>query len=138
MTENTFQNRIKQYIELRKQHKEAQDASRLIKDSLDVLAEDIRLEMAANDCKSMGYSDYTVSRVVKPKATIISPEAVVMALKNLGLDNEYVSEVPNEIFKASMLKQIEKGTMELAGVEVTETEYISVRNKKTEATNDEV
>ena len=76
----------------------------------------------------------TASLAVRKTATITDEKALVKALKEKGLEKDYVEERVNNIFIDSVLKEQAKEENPLAGITIKETEYLSTRsNEKTDA-----
>jgi hypothetical protein len=91
------------------------------------LRSDILSSMKRNGLYTARFDEATATIAVRKSLAIIDPEALVKDLKKKGM-NDYVSESINDLFKETLAKDIAKsGTTELAGTEIRETEYLTVK-----------
>lgn len=70
----------------------------------------------------------TASLSVRKTAKIIDEKALVEALKEAGLDKDYVAERVNSLFIDSVLPDQAKAENMFAGIGIQETEYLSTRS----------
>ena len=76
----------------------------------------------------------TASLAVRKTAKIADEKALVEALKEAGLDKDYVQERVNTLFIDSVLPEQAKAEKMFTGIVIQETEYLSTRsNEKKDA-----
>lgn len=94
---------------------------------------DIELEILKNLKETEQYSarfkGATATLSVRKGVKVIDEDKAVADLKIRGLKDYYSTRL-SPLFHDSLAKEVKKGNIEVDGVEVTETEYISVRTSK--------
>lgn len=98
-----------------------------LKAERDALQAELLQEMKEAGQLSAKYDFATVSLAVRKTLKVNDEEAVIKALKEQGLDNEYVETKPrlNSLFD-SYAKEAVKTGVTLQGTEIRETEYLSL------------
>ncbi len=127
----TLEQKAKRLLELRGEIKKQDDAYKAsvepFKRERDELTVSIMDTLKRAKSFSQRFSFATVTRAVRKTMHVVDEPLVVSWLKGKGLAKEYVSERLNDRF-VSLGKGIADGSAPLpAGVEISETEFISVR-----------
>ena len=84
--------------------------------------------MKSQELKSARYENMTATVAERNTLKVINEQEVVSYLKDKGL-TDYISERPNDLFEV-FRKQVEKEKVEVPGMEMASTEYLSIRVKK--------
>jgi hypothetical protein len=86
--------------------------------------------MKSQELKSARYENLTATIAERNTLKVVDEKEVVVYLKEKGL-TDYLSERPNDLFEV-FRKQAEKEKVEVPGMEMQSTEYLSIRSKKVE------
>lgn len=115
---------------LKAKEEEYEASTMEIKARRDKVQEDILLEMKAAGRLSERYENATATIAVRKSISVVDERAAVADLKARGL-NDYVSESLNDLFHTVLAKEMAKeGQSVIAGVELKEKEYLSIRENK--------
>jgi len=115
-------------IELRQKIADIEDTLLTpIKQERDTLQAEILQELKDTEQFSARFDFATITRAVRKTARVVDEVATMAFLKKKKLAGEYISPKLNDLFYSSYLREVQKQGIEVAGVEIQESEYISVR-----------
>lgn len=119
------------YIEARDKVAELQEAAKPYKEAKEAIQSEIIKMFKGRGEYSTKIEGASVSLSVRKTAVVVDEAKVIEQLRAAGLD-QYISESLNDLFEG-VKKQIvaDKGTL-LEGIEIRETEFISVRENSKE------
>jgi hypothetical protein len=101
-----------------------------LKAERDQLQENILNEMKVAGRLSERYDNATATIAVRKSVKVLDEKAAVADLKSKGL-TDYVTESLSDLFHDVFAKEMAKeGTSVIAGVEINEKEYLSIRENK--------
>jgi len=100
-----------------------------LKQEKEKIQEDIVASLKRTKQLSAKFEFATVSRKISRTPKVINEGAVINYLKMENLDGEYIAERFTDTF-TGFAKQALKEGLEIPGVEVKETEYISILSTK--------
>jgi|SRR3990167_2141182 len=115
-------------IELRQKIADIEDTLLTpIKQERDAVQAEILQELKDTEQFSVRFDWATITRAVRKTARVVDEIATMAFLKKKKLAKEYISPKLNDLFYSSYLREAQKQGIEVAGVEIQENEYISVR-----------
>ena len=129
----TLLEKSKKLVELRQaisvKEKELDDLLQPLKQERDGLQNEVLEELKATEQFSARFDFGTITRAVRKTTRVIDENAVFQWLEGQGLKKEYTEErvVLLPQFEA-LVKQVTKEGKTIDGLEVRETEYISIRS----------
>jgi hypothetical protein len=130
MSKPTIQQLAKELVECRVKMKELEDAYKESKlpyeQAKETIQEKILEAMRKEERLSERYEDFTIVRKKSVKAVVLNEFTALGQLKETKPN--YVIET----IHPNALKEVEKGTLQLEGVQREEKEYISITQKKEE------
>jgi hypothetical protein len=125
----TLEQKARQLVELRAEITKHEDELKAIIEPLrekrDKIQEDILLSLKRSKQFSARYSFATITRAVRKTPQVVDERKVIAYLTAQGLDKEYVAPRLAPHFDA-FAKQAMKEGIEVDGMHVKETEYISI------------
>jgi hypothetical protein len=125
----TIQQKVGELLKLRTQIDELKKTLDPLKTQRDELQENIIAHMKKQGFNSVKTDEATVSKQISKKIVIESEDKLVADLKKRGLDEMVKERLNGELwtpFSREIIKQGEK----FDGIEIVETEFISVRKSK--------
>lgn len=131
----TLKDKVVELVKLRSQIEEMKDAIKPFQAQRDELQDNIVKNMVKQGFDSVKTGIGTISKSIRKTMVIRDEDALVSGLKKLGL-KEMVKERVNGDLWGSFSREAVKQGKELAGTELKETEYISIRQRKEEKKND--
>ena len=125
-----IQKKAEQLLVLRQEANEMKERLDIIKVKRDEIQNSLMDEMKQEGFNSVKVDKTMISRAVRKTMIISNEDALIADLKEKGLDREYVKEqVIKDLWRSLSVSAVKEG-LELAGTELKETEFISIRNNK--------
>lgn len=125
----TFHKQVQRLVTLRaeiaQKEKEAKAAIDPMKVERDTIQAEILAVLQKTGQFSARFEEATVTRAVRKTPQVVDEQKVVSYLEANGLADEYVSRRLNDSFEA-LAKKAMKDNIEIDGVEIRETEYLSL------------
>jgi len=125
----TIQTKVGELLKLRSQIDELKKTLDPLKVQRDELQEDIIAHMKRQGFKSVKTDEATISKQISKRIVIENEDKIIADLKRRGLD-AYVKERLNADLWAPFSRELIKQNTKLDGMEIVESEFISVRKTK--------
>jgi phosphoglycerate-specific signal transduction histidine kinase len=122
-----MQEKAKKLYELRTKINEIKDTLLApLEEEREMMQGELLEELQKENQFSVRYDFATITRAVRKTAKVIDEEKVIAYLKDKGLENEYVSPRLNKYFDTLSKQMVKTGDL-ADGMEIKESEYISIR-----------
>jgi len=130
----TINEKVDELLKLRLKIDKAKKAIEPLQKQRDDLQQNIVKAMARQGFDSVRAKTATITKAVRKRLVIKNEDALVSDLKKRGLKDMYKERINSDLWQPFATESI-KQKINLAGTEVAETEYISVRQNKNEQKN---